>query len=156
MEPKILQTTTESAGERIDSFLSAQLEGVSRSAAARLLEQGHVLCDGKKPGKSYRLTGSETISVTLPEAADTAVVAQDIALDVVYEDDDVIVVNKPTTCRRSQRADFVFCVSWRYAVFIIRSIRAFFKSSAAFPPFPFLLPLFPFFCHFSKNVVQWM
>ena len=96
MEPKILQATTEYAGERIDSFLCAQLEGVSRSAAARLLEQGHVLCDGKKPGKSYRLSGSETICVTLPEAAETAVVAQDIALDVVYEDDDVIVVNKPT------------------------------------------------------------
>ena len=96
MEPKILQATTEYAGERIDSFLCAQLEGVSRSAAARLLEQGHVLCDGKKPGKSYRLSGSETICVTLPEAAETAVVAQDIALDVVYEDEDVIVVNKPT------------------------------------------------------------
>ena len=96
MEPKILQATTEDTGARIDSFLAAQLEGVSRSAAARLIEQGCVLCDGKVPGKSYRMTGSETVSVTLPEAAETEVAAQDIALDVVYEDDDVIVVNKPT------------------------------------------------------------
>ena len=96
MEPKILQATSEHAGARIDSFLAAQLSGVSRSAAARLIEQGCVLCDGKRPDKSYRMAGSETVSVTLPEAAETEVVAQDIALDVVYEDDDVIVVNKPT------------------------------------------------------------
>ncbi|MBE6918348.1 MAG: RluA family pseudouridine synthase [Ruminococcaceae bacterium] len=96
MEPKILQATSEDSGARIDSFLAAQLDGVSRSAAARLIEQGCVLCDGKLPGKSYRMTGGETVSVTLPEAAETQVAAQNIALDVVYEDDDVIVVNKPT------------------------------------------------------------
>ena len=96
MEPIILQTTSEDIGARIDSFLAAQIDGVSRSAAARLIEQGCVLCDEKVPGKSYRMTGSETVSVSLPEAAETEVVAQDIALDVVYEDADVIVVNKPT------------------------------------------------------------
>ena len=96
MEPTILQATSEDSGARIDSFLAAQLDGVSRSAAARLIEQGCVLCDGKLPGKSYRMTGGETVSVTLPEAVETEVAAQDIALDVVYEDDDVIVVNKPT------------------------------------------------------------
>ena len=96
MEAKLLQATTEDAGQRIDSFLAARLDGVSRSAAVRLMEQGCVLCDGKLPGKSYRMTGSETVSVTLPEAAETEVAAQDIALDVVYEDDDVIAVNKPT------------------------------------------------------------
>ena len=96
MEPKILQATSEDAGTRIDSFLASRLEGVSRSAAARLLEQGCVLCAGKAPGKSYRMTGAETVSVTLPEVAETEVAAQDIALDVVYEDEDVIVVNKPT------------------------------------------------------------
>jgi 23S rRNA pseudouridine1911/1915/1917 synthase len=96
MEPKILQATSEDAGVRIDSFLAARLEGVSRSAAARLIEQGCVLCGGNIPGKSYRITGDELVSVTLPEAAETEVAAQDIALDVVYEDDDVIVVNKPT------------------------------------------------------------
>ena len=96
MEAKLLQATSEDVGARIDSFLAARLDGVSRSAAARLLENGCVLCNGTAPGKSYRITGSETISVTLPEAAETEVVAQNIALDVVYEDDDVIVVNKPT------------------------------------------------------------
>ena len=94
MELTILQATSENSGARIDSFLAAQLDGVSRSAAARLIEQGCVLCDGKLPGKSYRMTGSETVSVTLPEAAESEVTAQDIALDVVYEDGDIIVVRQ--------------------------------------------------------------
>ena len=96
MEPKILQATTEDIGTRLDSFLSTHLDGVSRSAAARLLEGGQVICDGKALSKSDRINGGETIFVTLPEAVETTVTAQDIALDVVYEDDDVIVVNKPT------------------------------------------------------------
>ena len=96
MEPKILQATTEDSGTRLDSFLSAHLEGVSRSAAARLLAEGQVTCSGKTLEKSDRIVGGETISVCLPEAVETSVTAQDIALDVVYEDDDVIVVNKPT------------------------------------------------------------
>ena len=96
MEPKILQATSEEAGLRLDSFLAARLEGVSRSAAQRLLSDGQVTCSGRALGKSARIIGGETILVTLPEAAETEVTAQDIALDVVYEDDDVIAVNKPT------------------------------------------------------------
>ena len=96
MEPKILHPTSEDSGARLDSFLAAQLEGVSRSAAARLLEEGRVLCGGRALGKSYRIAGGEELEVQLSEAAETEVAAQDIALDVVYEDEDVIVVNKPT------------------------------------------------------------
>ena len=96
MEPKILHPTSEDSGARLDSFLAAQLEGVSRSAAARLLEEGRVLCGGRALGKSYRIAGGETLEVALPQAEETEVVAQNIALDVVYEDEDVIVVNKPT------------------------------------------------------------
>ena len=90
------QATTEQAGQRIDSFLAGQLEGVSRSAAARLLGDGAVKVDGKPAAKNYRLIGGETIVVELPEAVETTVAAQDIPLDVVYEDADVIVVNKPS------------------------------------------------------------
>lgn len=96
MEPITLQATINDAGTRIDTFLAAQLDGVSRSAAARLLGDGCVLCKGKALGKSYRMTGEECLCVTLPEAVETAVLPQVIDLDVVYEDDDVIVVNKPT------------------------------------------------------------
>lgn len=90
-----VKVTTEHAGGRIDVFLAAAVEGLSRSAAARLLTEGCVMLGGKPLGKNYRLVGDELLTVVLPEAADTAVAAQDIPLDVVYEDDDVIVVNKP-------------------------------------------------------------
>ena len=96
MEVTILQATSEDTGARLDSFLASHLEGVSRSAAARLLESGCVVCLGKALTKSYRIAGNEAIEVTLPQAAETEVTAQDIPLDVVYEDSDVIVVNKPS------------------------------------------------------------
>ena len=92
---KTLTATTEEAGARIDSYLSVHLDGVTRSAAQRLLEGGFVTCDGKALAKNYRLRGDETLCVTLPEVKETEVTAQDIPLDVVYEDEDVIVVNKP-------------------------------------------------------------
>lgn len=90
-----LTATTEEAGTRIDSFLASHLAGVTRSAAQRLLEGGFVVCQGTALAKNYRLRGGETVAVTLPEAAETEVTAQNIPLDVVYEDEDVIVVNKP-------------------------------------------------------------
>ena len=90
-----LTATSEDRNARIDAWLAARVEGLTRSAAARLLESGGVLVNGAPAAKNYRLTGDETVSVTRPEAEDTAVEAQDIPLDVVYEDEDVIVVNKP-------------------------------------------------------------
>ena len=94
-ETILLHPEAESAGVRRDSFLAAAVEGLTRSAAQRLLEEGRVSVDGKVTAKSYKLVGGEEIAVTLPEVEDVDVVAQDIPLDVVYEDDDVIVVNKP-------------------------------------------------------------
>ena len=90
-----LTATSEDRNARIDAWLAARVEGLTRSAAAKLLESGDVLVNGAPAAKNYRLTGEETVSVTRPEAEDTAVEAQDIPLDVVYEDEDVIVVNKP-------------------------------------------------------------
>lgn len=85
----------EDTGTRLDSFLSRRVEGLTRSAAARLLAEGCVTCDGAVPGKSYRIAGGEELCVTLLEAEEPEAVPQDIPLDVVYEDEDVIVVNKP-------------------------------------------------------------
>ena len=89
-----LTATTEQAGLRLDAFL-AQDGALSRSQAAHLIASGHVRVDGKQAAKSCRLAGGERVSVDIPEVRDTAVTAQDIPLDVVYEDGDVIVVNKP-------------------------------------------------------------
>ena len=82
-------------GERLDRFLAEAAEGLSRAAAARLIESGNVLVDGARAGKSRVLTGRETVELTLSEPEPAEAVPQDIPLDVVYEDADVIVVNKP-------------------------------------------------------------
>ena len=90
-----LTATSEDRGARIDAWLAAHVEGMTRSAAAKLLESGGVAVNGASTAKNYRLTGGETVEVTRPEAEEIAVEPQDIPLDVVYEDQDVIVVNKP-------------------------------------------------------------
>ena len=95
MEILTLQPNKEDAGTRVDAWLAAHLEDVTRSAAARLLEEGRVLCGGKALAKNYKITGSETLEISLPEPQPVDVVPQDIPLDVVYEDGDVIVVNMP-------------------------------------------------------------
>ena len=95
MDTRTLTATTESAGARLDAFLAARLPDLTRSAAARLIEGGLVTVDGKPAGKSARLTGGETVSVTRPQAEEPEARPQDIPLEVVYEDADVIVVNKP-------------------------------------------------------------
>ena len=95
MEILTLQPNKEDAGRRVDAWLAANLDDVTRSAAARLLEEGRVTCGGKALAKNYKLTGAETLKVALPEPEPVDVAPQDIPLDVVYEDGDVIVVNKP-------------------------------------------------------------
>ena len=90
-----LTAATEHAGIRLDAFLSAD-GALTRSQAARLIAEGRVRVNGKPAAKSARLSGGETVTVDVPQLRETALPPQDIPLDVVYEDDDVIVVNKPT------------------------------------------------------------
>ena len=90
-----LTAATEHAGVRLDAFLSAD-GALTRSQAARLVAEGRVPVNGKPAAKSARLSGGETVTVDVPQLRETALPPQDIPLDVVYEDDDVIVVNKPT------------------------------------------------------------
>ena len=96
MEPILLQTSEEDRGARLDAFLARAMEDLTRSAAAKAIEEGRVLVSGKVPSKGLKLTGNETIEFTPEEPAPIDAVPQDIPLDVVYEDDDVIVVNKPS------------------------------------------------------------
>ena len=95
MELLTLQPNKEDAGTRVDAWLAGQLEGMTRSAAQRLLEEGKVTCGGRVLAKNYKLSGTETLEVELPDPEPVDVVPQDIPLDVVYEDADVIVINKP-------------------------------------------------------------
>ncbi len=91
---EILIQSQESA-ERIDALLARSLEGVTRSAAQRLLEQGRVTKDGLPVKKNHKTSPGEVFRVLLPEPERSELPPQDLHLDVVYEDDDLIVVNKP-------------------------------------------------------------
>lgn len=85
----------EESGQRIDQYLAENVEGLTRSGAQKLLEGGGVTVNGKPAKKNTRLTQGDTVTAVLPEPEPVDAVAQDIPLDVVYEDQDVIVVNKP-------------------------------------------------------------
>lgn len=95
MDRRTLQVNPGDAGRRVDVYLASAVEGLTRSAAARLLEQGRVSCAGKALAKNFRLAGGEVLQVELPAPEAPDVEPEDIPLDVVYEDGDVIVVNKP-------------------------------------------------------------
>ena len=95
MEILTLQPNKEDAGTRLDAWLAANVEDLTRSAAVRLIEEGRVTREGKPLVKKDKITGGETIEVVLPEPEAVDVVPQNIPLDIVYEDGDVIVVNKP-------------------------------------------------------------
>ena len=96
MEPILLRASEESKNQRLDAFLASSLDGLTRSQATRLIESGEVAVNGRAVSKSYKLASGEDIAVTLPEPEPVEAVPQDIPLDVVYEDADVIVVNKPS------------------------------------------------------------
>lgn len=90
-----ISATPERAGERVDAFLASMLPELSRSAVQRLLEDGRVLCGGAVCKKNARLTGSEVFTVDVPPPAAIEAQPEDIPLRVVYEDDDLIVIDKP-------------------------------------------------------------
>ena len=91
----LVTLTVETGGQRADQFLSQSLTNLTRSAAQKLLEGGHVLRAGKALKKNDRLNPGDEVSVLIPDPTEVEILPQDIPLDVVYEDGDVIVVNKP-------------------------------------------------------------
>lgn len=93
-ERRILEPEREKTGHRLDCYLSEALE-VTRSAVQNWLEQGLVRVNGRPQEKNYRLREGDRIEAELPAPAPCQAVAEDIPLDIVYEDDDLLVVNKP-------------------------------------------------------------
>lgn len=81
-------------GVRLDAFISQGLE-VSRKLAAELVDNGSVLVNGKTAKKSMKVLKGDEVTVEMPELCEPEAVPQDIPLDIVYEDDDLLVVNKP-------------------------------------------------------------
>ncbi len=87
-------TATES-GDRIDALLALEIEEITRSQAARLIEAGAVTLGCQPIKKNHRVTAGEVFVIEIPESEETELIPEDIPLDVVFEDDDIIVVNKP-------------------------------------------------------------
>ena len=95
MDESLRIITAKESGERIDALLARAVEGLSRSAAQRLIEEGRVTLDGLPLRKNYRVSAGDELELLLPPPADVPLLPQEMPLDVVFEDGDVIVVNKP-------------------------------------------------------------
>ena len=90
-----MRLTADQNGERLDAFLSRQGDNLSRSAAQKLIEAGAVRLNGKLPKKNDRLNLGDTVEYTIPEPKEVDIAPKDIPLEIVYEDEDVAVINKP-------------------------------------------------------------
>ena len=95
MEQREFVVEQETAGQRIDRFLSGEDTGLSRSALQELVADCHVLCNGRLVAKSLKLKAGDTIVLEIPDAKPIEAVPQDIPLEIVYEDEHLLVVNKP-------------------------------------------------------------
>jgi 23S rRNA pseudouridine1911/1915/1917 synthase len=94
-EQVILTASADDKGSRIDKYISDNIAELTRSAVQGLIEKGLVLAEGKAVSKNYKLRGGEEITVEIPEPEPMDAVPEAIPLDIVYEDDDLLVVNKP-------------------------------------------------------------
>ncbi len=91
----IFTVGTNDIGTRLDSFVAENAD-ISRSAAARLIEDGAVTVSGRAEAKKYLLKASDAVEITFPEPESSQIEAENIPLDIIYEDSDVLVINKPS------------------------------------------------------------
>lgn len=85
----------EYAGVRIDKFLAGQLEDFSRAYLQKLLDDGNITVNGKASKSNYKLRAGDVIDIDVPEPEILSIEPEDIPLDIVYEDNDIIIINKP-------------------------------------------------------------
>lgn len=85
----------EEKGKRLDTYIPSVDTDITRTSAQRLIEDGNILVNGKNVKVSYKIQENDKISVEIPEPKQIELKAQDIPIEIVYEDSDIIVVNKP-------------------------------------------------------------
>ena len=85
----------EEKGKRLDSYIASQDSEITRTSAQRLIEEGNILVNGKKQKVSYKVCENDIVTVEVPEPKEIELKAQDIPIEIIYEDKDIIVVNKP-------------------------------------------------------------
>ncbi len=96
MSDKLTLTVNENnSGSRVDKYISDNIAELTRSAVQGLIEKGNVLINGDQTSKNYKLRSGDCITVDIPEPQLLDAQPEDIPLDIVYEDDDLLVVNKP-------------------------------------------------------------
>ncbi|MCL5286708.1 MAG: RluA family pseudouridine synthase [Acidobacteria bacterium] len=88
-------TSSDDAGQRLDRFLAAQLPTLSRSRIAELIDEGHVRVNGARAKRAHHVVAGERIEIALLPRPALQVVPEETPLDILYEDDDLLVVNKP-------------------------------------------------------------
>lgn len=86
---------TEQSGKRLDSYIAEIDETISRTSAQRLIEENHILVNGKTQKVSYKVQEGDKININKPEPREIELKAQEIPIEIIYEDKDIIVVNKP-------------------------------------------------------------
>jgi 23S rRNA pseudouridine1911/1915/1917 synthase len=94
-EALAFDVSEEDAGARLDAFLAARVEGVSRSTLKRVIDDGDVLVGGRAAKPSHKLKAGERVEVEMPAPPPSEVEPEEIALELLHEDDEVVVVNKP-------------------------------------------------------------
>lgn len=94
-EQEVLIIAADEAGGRLDSFLSENIESLSRNRVQNLCESGNILINGRPAKKNHRLAAGEEVTINMPEPEMGEITPQDIPLDIIYEDTDVLLINKP-------------------------------------------------------------
>jgi 23S rRNA pseudouridine1911/1915/1917 synthase len=95
MEVNRFNIEPEEAGKRLDSFLSEKIEGYSRTYMQKLIEEGHCNVNNKAAKANYKLRQGDLVEVVVPDPVSLEIEPEKIALDIVHEDDDIIIINKP-------------------------------------------------------------
>ncbi len=95
MKTELYEVLNEQEGERLDKFLSIIYPDQSRSFFQKIIKDNKILVNDKLEKANYRIKCDDIINITIPDAVETQIVPEDIPIDIIYEDDDVLIVNKP-------------------------------------------------------------
>ena len=95
MKTELYEVLNEQEGERLDKFLSIIYPDQSRSFFQKIIKDNKILVNDKPEKANYRIKCDDIINITIPDAVETKIVPEDITIDIIYEDDDVLIVNKP-------------------------------------------------------------
>ena len=124
MEQLEFTATADEAGVRIDRCLSDKYEELSRSYLQKLLKDQSVTVNGKVVKANYKIQAGDLVQTTLPDLTEPVILPENIPLDILYEDDDVLIVNKPKDSgRRTQYMDPAAIFLFHQATIQYRAIR---------------------------------